>query len=304
MKVLVRKPLIDVAEIAEIELLILRRMREHTMGEHASVFRGSGFDFVGLRDWEPGDRPSNIDWPQSTFNNFTPLVVREFEQHSTATIMVVADRSASTFCSVNGVSIASGVARAIATIGLSAVFFQDMFGVMTFDRGFDSISAVRPRIGRNHVIYCMDAYQHATADVEVRRHGDLSLTIGGHLRNPCLIPIVSDFLDDDVEHTLRELAMLNTRHDVFLVLVDSAFAFDLPDAPAGWVEAYDVETHQAGIVSAAEVRQLGARVTAWQDEVARLAKDHDLDVLRLGAQPDQNVHALLEFVVERRLRRV
>ena len=304
MKVLVRKPLIDVAEIAEIELLILRRMREHTMGEHASVFRGSGFDFVGLRDWEPGDRPSNIDWPQSTFNNFTPLVVREFEQHSTATIMVVADRSASTFCSVNGVSIASGVARAIATIGLSAVFFQDMFGVMTFDRGFDSISAVRPRIGRNHVIYCMDAYQHATAGVEVRRHGDLSLTIGGHLRNPCLIPIVSDFLDDDVEHTLRELAMLNTRHDVFLVLVDSAFAFDLPDAPAGWVEAYDVETHQAGIVSAAEVRQLGARVTAWQDEVARLAKDHDLDVLRLGAQPDQNVHALLEFVVERRLRRV
>ena len=304
MRVPARKPLIDVAEIAEIELLILRRMREHTMGEHASVFRGSGFDFVGLRDWEPGDRPSNIDWPQSTFNNFTPLVVREFEQHSTATIMVVADRSASTFCSVNGVSIASGVARAIATIGLSAVFFQDMFGVMTFDRGFDSISAVRPRIGRNHVIYCMDAYQHATADVEVRRHGDLSLTIGGHLRNPCLIPIVSDFLDDDVEHTLRELAMLNTRHDVFLVLVDSAFAFDLPDAPAGWVEAYDVETHQAGIVSAAEVRQLGARVTAWQDEVARLAKDHDLDVLRLGAQPDQNVHALLEFVVERRLRRV
>ncbi len=304
MKVLVRKPLIDVAEIAEIELLILRRMREHTMGEHVSVFRGSGFDFVGLRDWEPGDRPSNIDWAQSTFNNFAPLVVREFEQHSTAAIMVVADRSASTFCSANGVSIASGVARAIATIGLSAVFCQDMFGLITFDRGFQDLSAVRPRIGRNHVTYCMEAYQHGTADVEVKRHGDLSLTIGGHLRNPCLIPVVSDFLFDDVEHTLKELAMLNTRHDVFLVMVDSAFAFALPEAPAGWIEAYDVETHQTGIVSAAEVQQLGARVTAWQDQVVRWAKDYDLDVLRLGPQPEQNVHALLEFVVERRLRRM
>ncbi len=138
MKVLVGKPLIDVAEIAEMELLILRRMREHTMGEHASVFRGAGFDFVGLRDWQPGDRPSAIDWPQSTFNNFTPLVVREFEQHSTATIVVVADRSASTLCSLNGVSIAHRHRRAVASIGLSAVFFQDMFGMMTFDRDFQA----------------------------------------------------------------------------------------------------------------------------------------------------------------------
>ncbi|MBI2185796.1 MAG: DUF58 domain-containing protein, partial [Acidobacteria bacterium] len=147
MRVLIAKPLIDVAEVAEMELLILRRMREYTMGQHASVFKGSGFDFVGLRDWQPGDRPSSIYWPGSTFTNFTPLVVREFEQHSTATIVVLADRSASTRCGVNGVSIASGVARAIATIGLSAVFCQDAFGVITFDAAFERLAAVRPRIG-------------------------------------------------------------------------------------------------------------------------------------------------------------
>ena len=273
MKVLVGKPLIDVAEIAEMELLILRRMREHTMGEHASVFRGPGFDFVGLRDWQAGDRPSAIDWPQSTFNNFTPLVVREFEQHSTATIVVVADRSASTLCGLNGVSIGAGIARAVATIGLSAVFFQDMFGMMTFDRDFQRMLAVRPRTGRNHVIFCLDAYQHRTADVEVKRHGDLSLTIGAHLRNPCLVPVVSDFLFDDVRRTLGELATLNSRHDVVLVLVDGAFAFELPDAPAGWIEAYDVETQQSGIVSRAELRQLGQRVRAWQDTVVQWAKE-------------------------------
>ncbi|MSO30216.1 MAG: DUF58 domain-containing protein [Acidobacteria bacterium] len=304
MKVLVRKPLIDAADVAEIELVILRRMREFTLGEHASVFKGSGFDFVGLRDWQPGDRPSSIDWPQSTFNNFAPLVIREFEQHSTATIMVVADRSASTHCGLNGVSIAAGIARAVATIGLSAVFFQDVFGVMTFDQGFEQLLAVRPRIGRSHVIHCLDAYQHGGAGEEVKRHGDLSLTIGGHLRNTCLIPIVSDFLFEDVPHVLQELAKLNTRHDVFLTLIDSAFAFELPDAPAGWIETCDVETGRSSIVSRTELRQLARRVRTWQDDIARMAKDQGLDVLRLGVNQEENLHALLEFVVERRLRKV
>ena len=303
MKGLVSKPLINIGEIAEMELRILRRMREHAMGEHASLFRGAGFDFVGLRDWQAGDRPSSIDWAQSTFNNFTPLVVREFEQHSTATINVVADRSASTLCGLNGLSIAAGIARAVATIGLSAVFCQDMFGLMTFDRGFENIRAVRPRIGRNHVMFCLEALRHGSADVDVKRHSGLSVTIGGHLRNPCLIPVISDFLFDDVRHTLRELAMLNSRHDVFLVLVDGAFAFELPDAPAGWIEAYDVETRQSGIVSRNELRQLAGRVRDWQDAVIAWAKDVDLDVLRLGVDPEQNLHALMEFVIERRLRR-
>lgn len=304
MKVLVGKPLIDVAEIAEMELIILRRMREYTMGEHASVFKGSGFDFVGLRDWQSGDRPSSIDWAQSTFTNFAPLVVREFEQYSTATIMVVADRSASTRCSLNGVSIAAGIARAVATIGLSAVFFQDTFGVMTFDQGFQQLAAVRPRIGRNHVIYCLNAYQHGTTGGEVKRHGDLSLTIAGHLRKACLIPVVSDFLFEDARHVLGELAKLNTTHDVFLVLVDSAFAFELPDAPAGWIEAYDVETGRSSIVSRTELRHLAERVRAWQDDIARWAREQDLDILRLGANPEENLHSLVEFVVERRLRKV
>src|SRR6476660_5436715 len=130
------EPLVNLSDITEIELLILKRMREFTMGEHRSLFHGSGFDFVGLREWQAGDRFSSIDWPQSTITNFNPLIVREFEQPSTAAVVVVADRSLSTRCGIDGVPIAAAIARAIATIGMSAVFFQDMFGLITFDAGF------------------------------------------------------------------------------------------------------------------------------------------------------------------------
>src|SRR5580765_407497 len=125
-------PLVNLSEITEVELLILKRMREFTIGEHRSLFHGSGFDFVGLREWQAGDRFSSIDWPQSTLTNFSPLIVREFEQPSTANVVVVADGSLSTRCGIDGVPIAAAIARAVATIGMSAVCFQDLFGMMMF----------------------------------------------------------------------------------------------------------------------------------------------------------------------------
>src|SRR5215831_15033618 len=122
-------PLVNLADITEIELVIVKRMREVTLGDHRSRSQGAGFDFLGLREWQAGDRFSSIDWAQSSLTNFSPLVIREFEQPSTATVIAVADHSASTTCGANGLPIAAAVARAIATIGLSAVFFQDPFGV-------------------------------------------------------------------------------------------------------------------------------------------------------------------------------
>src|SRR5213083_2152571 len=157
-------------------------MREFTIGEHRSMFHGSGFDFVGLREWQAGDRFSSIDWPQSTLTNFSPLIVRDFEQPSTANVIVVADGSLSTRCGIDGVPIAAAIARAIATIGMSAVFFQDMFGLMLFDTDFDALSAVRPRIGKNHVIHCLDAYQHRRGLQEVKRNEGISRSIAGFMR--------------------------------------------------------------------------------------------------------------------------
>src|SRR4029079_18454609 len=109
------EPFVNLSELTEIELLIMRRMREFTIGEHRSLFTGSGFDFVGLRDWQPGDRMSNIDWPQSTLTSCSPMVVRDFEQRSTATVIAVADSSLSTRCGIDGIPIAAATPPAPGT---------------------------------------------------------------------------------------------------------------------------------------------------------------------------------------------
>lgn len=297
-------PLVSLSEVTEIELLILRRMRDVTIGDHRSLAHGSGFDFVGLREWQAGDRFSTIDWAQSTLTNFSPLMVREFEQPSTASVIVVADASRSTRCGVNGVPIARPIARAVATIGMSAVFFQDLFGVMTFDASVQDLSAVRPRIGKGHVIHCLEAYQHGHGLQEVRRTGSLSTTLGSFMRKTALVPFVSDFLFEDARSVIAELSLLSSTHDVFVVLVDAAFAFELPDVSSGWIEAFDVETGQSRLMSRRALARMSDRVRRWQDEVAAMAKDADLDVVRIGSDPGAGDLALADFVAERRLRKV
>ena len=123
------------------------------------------------------------------------------------------------------------------------------------------------------------------------------------MRKTSLVPVISDFLFDQPRDMLRELAHLNSSHDVFLILIDAAFAFELPKISAGWIEAFDVENGRSRVMSRAALRKLARRVRDWQDDVERMAKDHGLDVLRLGLDPVQSIIALTEFVMERRLRK-
>jgi uncharacterized protein (DUF58 family) len=297
-------PLVNLADITEIELVILRRMKDVTIGDHRSRSHGTGFDFLGLRDWQAGDRFTSIDWAQSSLTNFSPFIVREFEQPSTATVVAVADLSLSTRCGVDGVPIAAAVARAVATIGMSATFFQDPFGLVTFDAGFEHVAAIRPRTGRSHVVHCVDAYQHQQGLLAVKRTGGIGTTLAGFVRGKALMPVISDFLFDDPGAVLKELAFLNATHDVFIVLVDGAFAFELPSISAGWIETVDVETGRAQTISRRALRKMAARIRDWQADIRRAAKDLDLDVVSIGLDLPKADIALSEFVAERRLRKM
>ncbi len=297
------EPLVNLAEIAEIELFILRRMKEFTLGDHASVFKGSGFNFVGIRDWQPGDRPSSIDWAQSSLNNFSPLITRDFEQDSNATVVAVADASMSTRCGVNGVPIAAAIARSVAAVGLSAVFFQDQFGLITFDDQFRQMAAIRPRIGKPHVIYCLDLYQqYKTADAGTEPQ-DVTTTIEGHLRKTSLVPVISDFLLPDAPRVIRELALLNGLHDVMLIMADVRFAYALPSTSAGWIEVFDIETGGTRVVSRRELGRMAARIEEWQRHIADLARENGLDLVQVGLDRWEMETTLVEFVRERRLRK-
>ena len=219
-----RRPprLVDLNEIAKIELLVLKRLSSGATGDHRSRADGTGFDFVGLRDWQAGDRFSAIDWAQSSLTNFAPLVVREFDQPSTATVLAVADASLSTRCGADGMPLAAVVARALATIGLSAAFFQDRFGLLTFDRGFAAVAGrraahrARPRRalprGLRNAARSRSGGTPARRRRRARRQPADDVARAGRLGLP---------VRRRARRRARAGATSTSAHDVFLVLVDS-----------------------------------------------------------------------------------
>jgi hypothetical protein len=58
------------------------------------------------------------------------------------------------------------------------------------------------------------------------------------------------------------------------------------------------------MMSRAALRDMAVRVRAWQDDVAGVAREVGLDVVRFGTESVANHLALAEFVAERRLRKV
>ena len=295
----VADPLISWEEIQDIELVVLGRMKEFAMGVHPSVFQGTGFDLVGLREFQPGDRPAMVDWAQSTLTNFSPLFTREFEQESTASAILIADTSLSTRCGERGTPIAKVIARTVAILGLAAAFFQDLVGLVTLD-GDSREVVVRPGVGRNHAMHCVEAYQTKVLGRTRTRHKGTREPLIGLLRKRSVVPVVSDFLSDDSQTLINELAEINSQHDLFIVMIDSAFAFALPQISDGWVEGYDIETGRSGLLCANEIRDLGDRVRESQDATERAARDAGIDVVRIDAGEE---HAVLAAFLRSRRRR-
>ena len=119
-----------------------------------------------------------------------------------------------------------------------------------------------------------------------------------------MVPVISDFLFDEAGPVLKELGQLNSTHDVFIVLIDSAFAFELPPISAGWIEAFDVETGRSRVMSRRALRALSSpRRGAGRTRSRGWRRTVDLDVLRIGVDEQQTAIALSEFIAERRLRK-
>ena len=67
---------------------------------------------------------------------------------------------------------------------------------------------------------------------------------------------------------------------------------------------FDVEAGTTRIVSVRELRRLAARIEEWQQQIQSLARDADLDIVRVGLDRWEMETALVSFVAERRLRKV
>lgn len=298
------KPLFDPAEIEEISLVVLSRVKELTSGEHGSTFTSAfGTDFSSIKEIEPGDPIKKIDWGRSTMTGFNPLMVRDCVEERSIDIIMVADSSLSVRCGMDDITVSHVIARAIATLGFSAVILQDLVGLISFGTG-DSSLVEPPRGGRNQIFRIIEVYENSLAQPANKisdENEKIAETVSANLRRTSLIMVISDFMFPEAKIFIKDLTDLKSSNDLFLVMADSAFAFNLPAVSSGWIEGIDAETGRRKLLSRKEYTLMASRARNYQNEIKDFAEKEGIEVLRVGADANQFQNAMVDFFFERRL---
>ena len=118
------------------------------------------------------------------------------------------------------------------------------------------------------MVRCLDAYQFQRGLQEVRRVG-ASARPWPAMSETALLPVISDFLFDNAQEILRELSLLNSTHDVCIVLIDRRLPSSCRRRSTGWIETVDVETGRTRTMGRGAFLQMAERVREWQDDIVR-----------------------------------
>ena len=301
--------------LVRLEWRVVRRLDGHVAGGYRTAHRGTGTDFVGLREYTEGDDARHIDWNVTARLNEPQL--RVFTEDRELTVWLVLDRSASMTVGPPGRG-KDDVLSELALV-LARLFGRggNRVGALLYDTG--TVRTVPPGTGRRHTLR-IGAELARTADVGRPHAGqygagrhragqyggttDLAAmlnTVAKLARRRALIVVISDFIGDG--DWGRSLLRLVPRHEVVALRVIDAADDELPNV--GLVVIEDAETGEQLVIDSGDPL-LRARLRAGVEERdARLAagmRRAGVPIHRIGTDADLAT-ALIEVVASTKCRR-
>ena len=115
--------------IKRIRIISRKRVRELFAGEYKSVFKGKGIEVEEVREYQPGDDISAIDWKTSARKGV--LYVKKFREEREISLYLVVDASASMDFGLYGPK-REKAAEAAALLALAALTNNDRVGLLIF----------------------------------------------------------------------------------------------------------------------------------------------------------------------------
>jgi len=217
---------------------IVKRLDGLLQGEYRSLFKGTGIDLAGLREYQPGDDVRAIDW-NVTARTTIPYI-REYTEDREITAWFLVDLSPSLDY---GTGPAAREKRAVlidfvGTLARILTRRGNRVGAVIYGRGVQG--TLPARSGRLAVLRLIDRLRHEPRLPEApETHlGDLLDNALRTIRRRSLVVIVSDFIS--APGWERSLFLLNQRHEVLAVRVVDPREESLPDA--GIIVLEDAET--------------------------------------------------------------
>ncbi len=271
----------------------LKRIELHTRkiinttfaGEYRSTFKGTGMEFVDVREYLPGDDIRSIDW-KVTARMGRPYV-KKFVEERELTVILCIDASGSGFFGTRSQFKLEQSAQVAATLAFSAVTNNDKVGLLFFTDRAERF--IPPRKGRQHVmrlvrdILLFQPKHRGTDPVE-------ALEFVMHiLKHRAIVFLVSDFMGRGfAPDTLRiPLGIAARRHDLVAIPITDPAEWELPRV--GMMDVEDMETGEIVTVDTSNPRLRKSYQEHAQTLVARrdrLLRQLGIDSISLHTHED------------------
>jgi uncharacterized protein (DUF58 family) len=287
-----------IRQIRRLQLRARRAVQDLLGGEYHSVFKGTGLSFEEVREYQPGDDVRSIDW-NVTARMGQPFIKRYIEERE-RTLVLLIDVSGSQGFGTQRHTKRAVAAELAALLSFCAIHNNDRVGLITFT---DTVELfIPPAKGTRHALRLIREILFGQArgrQTSIAAAMDFLQKVQ-HKRG--IVFLMSDFLDDGYERTLRLAAR---RHDLTLVRVADPREEELP--ALGLVQVEDSETGRQFLLDTSdrEVRDRYAeQARKRREQVTRLARGASLDLIEVSTDGG-HLDELVRFFErrERRLRR-
>lgn len=220
-------------KIKRIEISTRKAVNSLVGGEYHSVFKGRGIEFDEVKQYEPGDQISSIDW-KVTARTGVPFVKRFVEERE-LTVVLMVDISASQQFGSSMKTKQDIVEEVAALLTFSAIKNNDRVGMVLFSDNIDLY--LPPRKGRGHGMRVIKELVSISSDGQGTSIVNAMEYIGKVIKNKSIVILISDFIDVGYE---KQLNIFSKKHDLLLVRINDQMEKKFPEN--GLIFMQDAET--------------------------------------------------------------
>jgi len=202
-------------------------------GDFHSVFKGSGLEFDDVRPYQYGDDTRSIDWNVSAKGHGT--YVKTFKEEKEQTVFFILDVSASQEIGTDGRKKLDVGREICALLTISAIKESAQVGLICYSDQKEAY--IKPAKGIRHsyeIINKLFKLRILSPKTNIKHAIQYAL---GMIKRKSVIILLSDFIDEDYEHSLTAMAK---KHDLVVIHIYDIRETTLPSL--GIVPLYDQES--------------------------------------------------------------
>ena len=280
-------------KIRKYEIRMRKAVTSERHGNYHSVFKGSGLEFDDLRLYQYGDDVRAIDWNTSAKGH--GIFIKIFKEDKEQTAFFMLDVSASQQIGEQSRQKINIAKEICGVLTLSAIEEATRVGLLCFSDKNERY--IRASSGMKHGYSLISELYKLIPESAKTNISEAILVALNLLKRRSLVFLISDFIDDNYQHSLKALAR---KHDLIVIHLYDEREIRLPRL--GIIPVFDAETQKTIWVNTSSnvyQKNIATTIEKRSEMLKQICHQNRADYISINTQEDY-VPALIHLFKIRR----